>query len=134
MTTNESPDHGGVTAGRGHLEEAGWYPDPSGSIPERLRFWNGESWTEEWALRTAPATPVPARRLTGSGPMTNIAVGIVFTLVGAAFYVGGSDAGVDWPVLIGVVLMATGLVNLSIGVIARGVQIGLREHHFDFWS
>ena len=29
-------------------QQAGWYPDPSGD-PTRLRYWNGEQWTEDYA-------------------------------------------------------------------------------------
>lgn len=28
--------------------QAGWYPDPSGD-PAKLRYWNGEKWTDDFA-------------------------------------------------------------------------------------
>lgn len=38
--------------------QAGWYPDPSGDV-QKLRYWDGQSWTNQYADASAFSAPEP---------------------------------------------------------------------------
>ena len=40
------------------IQQAGWYPDPSGNAT-KLRYWDGAQWTNDYCEATQAAQPVP---------------------------------------------------------------------------
>jgi hypothetical protein len=46
-----------MTDSGGSAVPAGWYKDPAGS--DRLRYWDGATWSDSWASPAAPPPPVP---------------------------------------------------------------------------
>lgn len=46
-----------MTDSRGSAVPAGWYKDPAGS--DRLRYWDGATWSDSWASPAAPPPPAP---------------------------------------------------------------------------
>lgn len=73
--------------------EPGWYS--SESAPDRLRYWDGEKWTEH----TAPASPTPPPSA-GPGTLTiarGVAIGVAVVLVAlfVLWRIAAADDGVD---------------------------------------
>lgn len=111
--------------------KTGWYSDEKSS--GQVRYWDGAKWSDHRALRTVNAAPIPKRDLKGGGPGEYIGGGvIVAVLAGGALAFAASLDGDEVLFLIGVVLSVISSILVSIGVIGRGVQIGLREHMYDF--
>jgi hypothetical protein len=111
----------------------GWHDDPE--HPDRLRYWDGQAWADETALRIIEAAPIKSSDGTDStGYITDstgyIVVGLMLSLIGGAM-LGGWMANAETQAGLGVagwILSVIGAIVLAIGVIAKGVKLGMREH------
>ena len=96
-----------------------------------MRYWTGERWDDQRALRTI-GVAVPTRPLQGQEISTYLSSGLFLSLLSAALLLWGFAEDLPIVALIGVVALVFGILNLSIGTVARGVQVGMRAHQKDY--
>lgn len=98
----------------------GWYNDPN--LASTKRYWDGEGWTEQrHSLRWKPAPLKFGDRPTGLIVASLLlALGLGF-LAGAFFFV-SEEAGI----IAEIVVLGFCSIVFNIGVIAKGVELGIR--------
>lgn len=94
----------------------GWYADPKDSTA--MRRWDGDKWLDEYKPRKPPKQPW------SPGDYFSWAIGIA--LIGGII-AGGITAGDDeLGGFAFIALVTVGSIFLSIGVVAKGVEAGIR--------
>lgn len=90
----------------------GWYPHKD--RPGELRHWTGSEWADEWKVR-------------GSSPGELIGWGVLLAVVagGATGALVAIDAG-PLAIVVGGILGLVATIVLTVGVVAKGVQVGVR--------
>lgn len=103
--------------------EPGWHPHPTKR--GKYGYWNGRTWDDD--VRDSPPGSsargrAPRSRGAGRtvGAIDCIVVGVLLSLVGG-FILAGNES------LLGYVVLGVGSAWLQVGLIAKGVAIGLRE-------
>lgn len=104
---------------------AGWYPVENGE-----RWWDGEAWTDQLrsaeGVLTSASTTSTATSSLPWGPLTYIVVGVIGSIGGGVLFALGADSGDDGLVIVGWLVLMFASVFFLIGVIAKGVVVGIR--------
>ena len=103
---------------------SGWYDDPR--LPNTKRYWAGDGWTEQrYELRpkggTKP-TPLEAHQRPGGIIVSSFFFALLLGALAGVAYAFDESLGVIALIVAG----AVGSIGLQIGIIAKGVELGIR--------
>lgn len=101
---------------------AGWHPHPTRR--GKYGYFNGKTWDDE--VRDAPpgsskGRPKRERGANRVGATDCLVVGVLLSLVGG-FVLNANES------LLGYIVLGVGSAWLTVGLVAKGVAIGMREH------
>lgn len=105
-----------MTAQAASTTAPGWYKDKR--WPGEQRRWDGARWLDQWRPESLP---------TGSGPIAWIVMGLVSgVLLGMLAVVGFEIDRTAGLILLWAASALSGVV-VTIGIIAKGVEVGIRS-------
>jgi hypothetical protein len=113
-------DQGNRPAPTEALPVAGWYPDKD--MYNTLRLWDGKKWTDQMV----PGLPMPSGRREGPGGW--VFFGIMVGIVGVAMSALVFTESVNVAILIMGVTSIAANAAIFVGVVAKGVQVGMSAH------
>jgi hypothetical protein len=103
---------------------SGWYDDPK--LPNTKRYWAGNHWTEQrYELRPKGGTkpgPLDVLQRPGGMIVTSAFFAMLLGALASVVYAGDESLGVIALIVAG----AVGSIGLQIGIIAKGVELGIR--------
>lgn len=106
---------------------AGWYEDPSDE--ELMRYWDGDNWLNRVEVVHRPRP----RQASGWSPDTYLTTGFMLLFVAGVLVAGVADSPLDLDAIgpttaLVAFLSALGSFWFSIGIVAKGVQVGRRHN------
>lgn len=97
----------------------GWYPDDRGVE----RWWDGDGWTDDVRDSNDVAPPAPPKRGWNAGDY--LTYGILASVIASGLLAAGLDNRNDALTVVGAVCASFGSIVLMIGIIAKGVAVGM---------
>jgi hypothetical protein len=103
---------------------AGWYADPK--LPVTRRYWDGEDWTEQRYVQHPKGGMKPdalgAFDRPGGIIVMSLALATILGILAGVIYSADESSGVIAFVVAGTI----GSIGFQIGIIAKGVELGIR--------